>query len=279
MCSLCLLCPEKSSKNSAKDGLIIVKVNQYKVNTSSRNKSLPDNNLSYGDLIVEIGRLFINVPYKAGTLESPGKEKLIVNVSAFDCTTFVETVLALTKCAAAGKLSRSEFRRNLKLIRYRQENINGYSSRLHYFMDWLRDNEKKNLLKDVSRQFHAVAQRKKINYMTINRASYPALKNENEFQKMRLIEKKLSRKVFHIISKDQVSRQKTIIRNGDVIAFATKDEGLDVAHVGFAIWQENNLHLLHASSKESGVVISKKTLVAYLKSNKKFTGITIARLS
>jgi hypothetical protein len=50
-----------------------------------------------------------------------------------------------------------------------------------------------------------------------------------------------------------------------------------VAHVGFAIWQGNNLHLLHASSKESGVVISKKTLVAYLKSNKKFTGITIAR--
>jgi hypothetical protein len=191
----------------------------------------------------------------------------------------VETVLALTKCATAGKLSRSEFRKNLKLIRYRQGNINGYSSRLHYFTDWLRDNEKKTLLKDVSRQFHAVAQRKKINYMTINRASYPALKNENEFQKMRLIEKKLSRKVFHIISKDKVSPQKTIIKNGDVIAFATKDEGLDMAHAGFAIWQEKNLHLLHASSKESGVVISKKTLVAYLKSNKKFTGITIARLS
>jgi cell wall-associated NlpC family hydrolase len=256
-----------------------MKPNQYKVDSYSQKKSSPDSNLSFGDLILEIGCLLINAPYKTGTLEGPGKEKLMVNLSAFDCTTFVETVLALTKCATAGKLSRSEFRKNLKLIRYRQGNINGYSSRLHYFTDWLRDNEKKTLLKDVSRQFHAVAQRKKINYMTINRASYPALKNENEFQKMRLIEKKLSRKVFHIISKDKVSRQKTIIKNGDVIAFATKDEGLDVAHAGFAIWREKNLHLLHASSKESGVVISKKTLVAYLKSNKKFTGITIARLS
>jgi hypothetical protein len=39
------------------------------------------------------------------------------------------------------------------------------------------------------------------------------------------------------------------------------------------------LHLLHASGKEGGVVISKKTLAAYLKSNKKFTGIIIARFS
>jgi hypothetical protein len=234
---------------------------------------------SYGDLIVEIGRLFINKPYKAGTLESSGKEKLIVNVSAFDCTTFVETVLALAKCAAAGKLSRPEFRKNLKLIRYRQGKIDGYSSRLHYFTDWLRDNEKKKMLKDISRQFDAEAQRKKINYMTLNRTSYPALKNEFEFRKMRLVEKSISRKVFHIISKDKVSRQKTKINTGDVIAFTTKDEGLDVAHAGFAIWQRKNLHLLHASSKEGGVVISQKTLVAYLKSNKKFTGSIIARFS
>ena len=256
-----------------------MKNNQHKIDESSLKKSSPDSNLSSGDTIAEIGCLFINIPYKEGTLERSGKEKLIVNLSAFDCTTFVETVLALAKWSDAGKLSRSEFRKNLKLIRYRQGKIDGYSSRLHYFTDWLRDNEKKKILKDLSCQFDTETQRKKINYMTINRASYPALKNEFEFRKMRLVEKNLSRKVFHIISKDKVSRQKTKINNGDVIAFTTKEEGLDVAHVGFAIWQGKNLHLLHASSKEGGVVISKKTLVAYLKSNKKFTGIIIARFS
>jgi hypothetical protein len=258
--------------------LIIVKVKYYKVNPSLSKKSSADDNLSYGDLIIEIGRLFINLPYKEGTLEGPGKEKLIVNVSGFDCTTFVETVLALAKCAAAGKPSLSEFRKNLKLIRYRQGKVDGYSSRLHYFTDWLRDNEKKKTLKDVSCQFYPVAQRKKINYMTLNRASYSALKNEGEFRKILIIEKNISRKVFHIISKDKVNHQKTKMMNGDIIAFATKDEGLDVAHVGFAIWQGKNLHLLHASRKEGALVISKKTLVAYLKSSKKFTGIIIARV-
>ena len=257
--------------------MIIVKINQCKADTYSQKKLSPDGNLSYGDTIVEIGRLFINVSYKAGTLERPDKEKLIVNISGFDCTTFVETVLALARCTVAGKLSHSELRKNLKLIRYRHGKIDGYSSRLHYFTDWLRDNEKKKIIKDISRHFDAEAQRKIINYMTIYRTSYPALKNENEFQKMRLIEKNLSRKVFSIIDKDKVNQQKTRIKNGDVIAFATKDESLDVAHVGFAIWQGKNLYLLHASSKEGGVVISAATIVAYLKSNKKFTGIIVAR--
>ncbi len=90
-----------------------------------------------GDLIIEIGRFFLGAPYQAGTLEAAGREKLVINLAEFDCTTFVETVLALARCAAAGKLSPSEFRKNVKFIRYRQAKIDGYASRLHYFTDWL----------------------------------------------------------------------------------------------------------------------------------------------
>jgi hypothetical protein len=231
----------------------------------------------YGDSIVEIGHLFINKPYKAGTLENLGKERLIVNVSCFDCTTFVETVLALARCAADGKISRNKFRKNLKSIRYRQGIINGYSSRLHYFAGWLRDNEKKLFMTDLTRKLGGKPQRKKINFMTDHRELYPALETKAQFSKMVVLEKNLSRRTFHIIGKDKVSAQKGEIQNGDIIAFAANQEGLDVAHVGFALWQGKSLHLLHASSKEGGVVISKKTLASYLKSNKKFTGIIIAR--
>ena len=242
------------------------------------NAETQDNKPSYGDLIIAIGSSFLNAPYQESTLEVPGKEKLILNLAGFDCTTFVETVLALAGCAIQGKITPTQFRKTLKLIRYRQGIISGYSSRLHYFTDWLRDNEKKEILKDISGQFDAEAQRKKINYMTTHHTSYPVLKNENEFQNMLVAEKDLSRKVFSVIAKDKISQQKTKIQNGDIIAIATNQEGLDVAHVGFACWQGKNLHLLHASSKEGGVVISKNTLIAYLKSNKKFKGIIVARI-
>ena len=254
-----------------------MKTKHYNLDSTETQNHLQENDLSYGDLVIAIGSLFINAPYQAATLEAPGKEKLIVNLSGFDCTTFVETVLALSRCAFHGKITPAEFRKTLKFIRYRQGTIAGYPSRLHYFTDWLRDNEKKEILKDVSRQFDAEAQRKKINYMTTHRTSYPALKNEDEFQKMLLVEKNLSHKVFYIIGKDKVSAQKAQIKNGDIIAFTTNQEGLDVAHAGFAYWQGRNLYLLNASSKEGGVVTSAKTLTAYLKQNKKFSGIILAR--
>ena len=255
-----------------------MKKNQCNVDAPSRNKPLPNSDLSYGDLIVEIGRLFINIPYKAGTLECPDNEKLVVNLSAFDCTTFVETVLALTKCAAAGNISSYELKKYLKLIRYRLGKIDGYSSRLHYFTDWLSDNENKKIITDISRHLGGKPQRKKINFMTTHRELYAVLKNETERSKVSLIEKNLSRKTFYIIGKDNFDAKKKELKNGDVIAFATGEEGLDLRHTGFALWQGKNLHLLHASRKDGCVVISTKTLSAYLKQNKKFSGIIVARL-
>ena len=234
-------------------------------------------NLPLGDLIIEIGHCFLHASYKTGTLEAVGKEELIVNFCQFDCFTFVENVLALAHCFVAGRISPREFRRKLKFIRYRKGVIAGYSSRLHYFIDWLHDNKKKKIIRDVSKRFGSKPRRKKINYMTTHRASYPALKNENEFKKMLIVGKNLSRKTFCVIAKDKVERQKEKIKAGDIIAFATEQEGLDVSHVGFGIWQGKNLHLLHASSKEGAVVISTKTLAAYLRQNKKCSGIIIAR--
>jgi cell wall-associated NlpC family hydrolase len=113
--------------------------------------------------------------------------------------------------------------------------------------------------------------------MTIHRDLYAGLKNEAQLSRMLLVEKNLSRKSFFIVGKDKVARQQAGIQQGDIIAFTTDQEGLDIAHVGFAARQGRHLHLLHASSKEGAVVISKETLGAYLKSNKTFTGIIVAR--
>lgn len=251
---------------------------KFQFNLAQFKQQFKGNNLPPGDLVCAIGCYFLGAPYKPGTLESGHKEKLVVNLAQFDCFTFVETVLALTRCVAAGKISKSELGQALQLIRYRQGIIDGYSSRLHYFTDWLRDNEQKKLLQDVSRKLGAVNQRKRIHYMTTHREAYGALCDEKEFGKMQLTEKNISRRVIRLIPKDKVNQQKENIQVGDIIAFAVDEEGLEVAHVGFALQQGGNLHLLHASSKEGAVVVSAKTLVTYLQQNKKNTGIVVARI-
>ena len=233
--------------------------------------------ITFGDLVAGIALCFLGAPYKEAALEAPGPEKLIVNLRQFDCFTFVESMLAFARWFASGKKTPREYMRQLKFIRYRKGVIAGYSSRLHYFTDWLSDNKKKKIIKNITKTMGGRPRLKKINYITANRGLYPALKNEKELQKMLTVEKNLSRKTFAIIDKNKFIASKEKIKNGDIVAFAANKEGLDVAHVGFALWQGRNLYLLHASSKEGAVVLSKKTLAAYLKANKKLTGIIVAR--
>lgn len=245
--------------------------------TPPKNQQTTGQDFSLGDLIVETGRFFLGAPYREGTLEGPGREKLIVNLRAFDCTTFVETVLALVRSALCGKLRAPEFRRNLKNIRYRRGKIDGYASRLHYFTDWLADNQKKKALKDVTRHLGGARRRKEIHFMTTHRERYAALSNQNQTDKMRQTERRLSRRSFYMIGRERVSQIQGGIQPGDIIAFTTNQEGLDVAHVGLAVRDRGRLRLLHASRREGAVVISAETLSAYLRRRRNFTGILVAR--
>jgi hypothetical protein len=233
---------------------------------------------SLNELIEQIALHFLYAPYIVGTLDSGRKEKLIVNFCGFDCFTFLETVIALARCAFAQDLSLKSFRRELQFIRYRQGIIDGYASRLHYFSDWLDDNKKKVILQDISRKIGVVYQYKVINFMTAHRDSYPALQDRRVFQGIQKIEKILSRRKLYVLPGAEFGVAKEKIKTGDIIALVSNTKGLDVAHVGFALWQGKKLHLLHASRKAKGVVISTRPLVDYLRQNKQYTGIIVARV-
>jgi hypothetical protein len=252
--------------------------NIFKFSLTNLQNSLPQLRLSLPELIESIALHFLQTPYQAGTLESDGKEKLIVNFHGFDCFTFLETVIASARCSSAGNLSLRRFQHELQFIRYRQGIIAGYASRLHYFSDWLYDNSKKGVVKDISRQIGAKPKSKVINFMSAHRNLYMALKDEDVFQKIRKIEKTISRRKLNILSKAEVDGVEEKIKTGDIIAFVSKAEGLDVAHVGFALWYGKKLHLLHASSKAKGVVISAKPLYHYIKQNKNSIGFIVARI-
>ena len=68
------------------------------------------------------------------------------------------------------------------------------------------------------------------------------------------------------------------IHDGDVIAITCKKEGLDIAHLGFAVWRNDGLHLLNASSIHHKVVEEPMTLYQYLYKHPSHTGVRILRL-
>lgn len=229
-------------------------------------------------------RKFLGVPYVAHTLEQKGDERLVVNLKQLDCTTLVETVMALTICAEQGKNSYDDYQKILTTLRYRHGILDGYVSRLHYFTDWIVDNTKLGLVEETQSPnppFTAI-QRINVNYMSTHPSAYSALKAHPEWVKtIAKTEKTINGKTFRYIPKSKVANtaaMKKAVKDGDIIAITCNNKGLDIAHLGFAVWQKDGLHLLNASSIHKKVVEEPMTLRQYLKKHPSQTGIRVIKV-
>lgn len=230
-------------------------------------------------------RQFHGVPYVAHTLEVNDREQLVVNTRELDCTTLVETVTALTLCVKQEKRQWSDYLQTLRTLRYRQGVMDGYTSRLHYFTDWIMDKEQMGLVHEVQQPNppFAAVQRIAVDFMSQHPAYYKALKAHPELVPViRQQEKALTGKTFRYIPKKDV-RNTTLMRqtvkDGDIIAITCNKKGLEIAHLGFAVWQTDGLHLLNASQLHHRVVTEPMTLRQYLQKHTTHTGIRIVRLN
>ena len=234
--------------------------------------------------VLWLARQFLGVPYVAHTLEVNDDERLVVNTRQLDCTTFVETVTALKLCAQAGKRSFADYQAVLRQLRYRQGRMAGYPSRLHYFTDWIRDKADMQLVTDVQQPnppFTAV-QTVNVNYMSTHPDAYKALKaNAALIPEIRAQEQSLTGMKVRYIPK-RLLRNNALLRkavkDGDILAITCNKKGLDIAHLGFAVWRSDGLHLLNASMIHKKVVEEPMTLYQYMQKHKTHTGIRVVRI-
>jgi len=236
-----------------------------------------DSARSVGDLIVEVGCHFLGACYEAGTLEQKGPEGLVVNLRTFDCVTFVENAVVLAGMIRAGKTAFEDYAAALERIRYRGGRRNGYPSRLHYFTDWLRDNGRKGVIREITRDLGGIPFRKEFHELTDHREDHPPLRTAAVFRRMRIVEAACSRRTFHCIPKADLPGMEKRIKNGDIVAVTMDADGIDVGHTGIAVRLRGRLHLLHASSKAGRVVLSDITLHRYLQARRARTGIIVGR--
>jgi hypothetical protein len=229
------------------------------------------------ELIVGAGERFLGAPYASETLEREGPEELVVNLRAFDCITFVENAIVLAGLIRAGKRGFADYLAALERIRYRRGRVDGYASRLHYFTDWLYDNERKGIVRDVTRGIGGVPFRKAFYYLSDRREDHSALKEPATFRRLRLIEAACTRRPRFYIPKADLTGTDNRIAGGDVIAITTDEKGIDVSHAGFAVRLGGEIHLLHASSAEGKVVLSEAPLKSYLTARRSRTGIIVGR--
>ncbi len=234
--------------------------------------------------VLYYSRQFKGIPYVASTLEVKDPEQLIVNTRELDCTTLVETVLALALTHRGGRTSFADYCRNLMRIRYRHGVMDGYLSRLHYFTWWMHDNMEKGIIEEVRDSLHFTEPiTVSNNYMSLHAEKYPLLVRHPEWvDSIRSLERAQNGKDGTYLPKSATGlsqQQLSIIHDGDLVAIVTRKAGIDYSHLGFAVWgKDGRLHLLNASSIHHKVVEEAKTLNKYLSEHPSSIGIRLFRL-
>lgn len=189
----------------------------------------------------------------------------------FDCTTFVETVLALSIARTP-----EEFKKELNQIRYDKGYVS-YEARNHFpSVDWIPNNSKAGLVEDITGIIAGARTRwsqtwiekdewlrkKGPGFQKISRhfkkelGRIPYIAKEDLFRQPDLMERIPSGAIFHVVRPNWDLRK----------VIGTK---LDVSHMGFLIRERGVLYMIHASNgmRDGGddyQGVKKEPLIGYI---------------
>lgn len=222
----------------------------------------------YEELTHKMMPEFSGTPYGAGGAGCPGN-KTLVNFYSFDCVTFVETWWALSYTLfeyQSNKVKKhtspfAVFCKNLNRIRYFGGENCGIDYRIHYFTQELEELDRSGLAFNVA-MANGYPFKKTINYITKNEGRYGEL---SESKQQKSVESVLNKTPRFFYPANSRSRYYPMAKNGDIIAFASTEPGLDVSHCGVITVEDGEPKLNHASQLYNKVVIG-QDLERYMRS-------------
>jgi len=184
----------------------------------------------------------------------------------YDCTTFVETVMALSRSASPG-----DFYRNLIAIRYRDSEI-GFASRNHFpELDWIPNNQRAKILTDVTIRVATAANiATRVEKKRINRGGWiQAEMKRNQDRRLASVANSggsmwMEAQV-HYIELSKLPKVLKEIPNGAVINLVHRDHQAHpvlISHQGLAIREGNQVFFRHATR---GGKIRTVELLSYLR--------------
>lgn len=200
---------------------------------------------------------FLNTPYNKQTLNmsSSSAEKLVINLKAMDCMTFIEYTEAFKRSE-----NEEQFRLNLTSIRYINQDIT-FNTRRHFFSDWAQGADA--IAEDITDTIssHSVKVNKQLNLKNNGMkyiSNYPIKKREIRYIPTKYLDKEVLNR----------------LNSGDYIGVYSGKIGLDVSHVGIVIRKGNQIIFRNASSLRGNLKVSDSDLLDYLKGKK---GILVFR--
>jgi len=238
--------------------------------------------LPIGERTARIGLALRGTDYENYTLElDERKEAPSVNMRGMDCWTFFEISLASARLLKEKKppYRPQDMLRMIELDRYRGGKCDGkFTSRLHHLEDWAYDNQRRGLVKDVTKSLGGVPLKRQMRYMGSAWKHFRQLRADRSLiPVMKKVEADLSARGIYYIPKSKVRSVESKIQNGDVISIVTTWPGTYTSHVGLAYRDSSGtLRFLHASRDKDAVTLDSR-LSDYLNRYNKHAGIMVTR--
>ena len=197
-----------------------------------------------------LSRHFLGRPYKPnpliGSADTP--EVFTASLDGFDCVTYIETVVALSRASNA-----DDFTKWLRKTRYEQGRV-GWKRRNHYMTLWIRNNVRGGIIKPVPMP------------------AVPTLTMERVLNVVPRLTPQPTR--MKCVPKAAVPRLESHLQTGDLIFFASTRKHLDVFHAGIIVRDDKKVLMRHASRSHGSVV--QQELTEFLKANR-MAGVIVIR--
>lgn len=241
--------------------------------------------LPIGERAAAVGRALVGTPYKGFTLEIDDRiEAPSVNLNGLDCWTFFEVSLAFARMLdePRERWTPETLLQKIEQDRYRGGTCDGsYLSRLHYLEEWLHDNDRRGLVRDLTRELGGVRAPQSAVEMTVNWRTYRYMRSSPAIRAgIREMESNVTRLGLHHIPKSRVAAIEGKLQTGDIIGITTRDgRKFGTSHVGMAVRDGDGvLRFMHASApRNHGQVVLDSRLSVYLARFSSNAGILVAR--
>ena len=238
--------------------------------------------LPLGERVNKFALALRGTPYVNYTLELHDTiEAPSVNMHGMDCWTLFEIALCMARLVALHPppYSPQEMLRLIEMDRYRGGRCTGrFDSRLHHLEDWIQDNARRGLVKDITPSLGGRKLHRRMAYMGKKPHLYRQLRADPSLVPAFIrIENELSRRGITYVPRSQVPAIESKLRNGDIICIVTNWHETYTSHVGLASRDSNGvLRFLHASKNHREVVLDDR-LSDYLNKFSTHAGIYVAR--
>ena len=238
--------------------------------------------LPIGELIGKIAMELKGTPYVGFTLElSKDQEYCVVNLKGLDCVTFFEDSLGLARMLKRGKSTPADLIAEVQTTRYRGGKIGDFTTRLHYTTDWFVDNQEKGVVRILTPELPGAEPfTQKVGIMSQHPENYRQLAAHPELiPAIRGYEEKINARSLKYLPMARLAAAEHLLQTGDIVGVATTEEGIDIAHTGLCIKDEEGVvHFMDASSSRSRMRVTLEPEISKcLNWSSKLTGVMFAR--